>query len=83
MSDDAMRIVELCDELEKSRRYYLELDDYRQVLQAEIERVQALLAKDVSGIIADTIERCAQVAEQQCPSCFDVAAAIRALKDEP
>jgi hypothetical protein len=41
----------------------------------EIERLREALAKER--------ERCAQVAEQQCPSCFDVAAAIRALKDEP
>jgi hypothetical protein len=78
MSDDAMRIVELCDELEKARRYYLELDDYRKVMQAEIERLRKALAKER--------ERCAQVAESffnENASPDNIAAAIRALKDEP
>jgi hypothetical protein len=95
---DAMRIVELCDELEKARRYYLELDDYRKVMQAEIERLRAdkeILQehiRELAGLLGKEYERCAQVAEDHANKNYpyqywlyanEIAAAIRALKDEP
>jgi hypothetical protein len=96
MSDDAMRVVELCDELEKARRYYLELDDYRKVMQAEIERLRELVAYwhkmhdcefELRREAADEIERLRQQNEYlsaaRSDNCDDCGKVIYALKDEP
>jgi hypothetical protein len=64
-----------------------ELADYRRTLlqhkDVEIERLRALLAKDVAEIIAHTIDRCARVADSvgTHPIALWIAAAIRASKD--